>query len=91
MAHRQLIREIAEAMELCRKAGHEPVALLVNPKVSEMLRKELMDYSLRTVTINKIFGLTVTINEILGLTVFEHPKIKDFYLVDNRSWAEQKW
>jgi hypothetical protein len=81
MANREILLEINEARKLCMEAGYEPVALLINPKVSDILREELKDYSLGIITLDKI----------LGLTVFEHPKVKDFYLVDNRTWAEQKW
>lgn len=72
-----------EAKKLCVEAGREPVAFLINPKLADKLTEELKEYPQASANI--------TLNKIFGLTVFEHPKIKDFYLVDDRSWAEQKY
>jgi hypothetical protein len=80
-----ILAQIQEAIRLCREAGRQPIALLINPVVSGRLTQELVhereNYPVRIVDLDKLFGLTV----------FEHRKVKDFYLVDNRSWAEQKW
>ncbi len=77
------ILEMAEAIKLCKEAGREPVAFLINPKLADKLTKELKEHQ----QASAIIGL----NKIFELTVFEHSKIKDFYLVDDRSWAEQKF
>jgi hypothetical protein len=78
-----VVRQIQEAMGLCYEAGREPVALLVNPEVLDVLKQELKTSMLLLPDnpINmKLFGLPVLL-----------AKVKDFYLVDNRSWAEQKF
>ena len=79
-----VVRQIQEAMSLCYEAGREPVALLVNQKVLEALNQEL----------RKTFMLPSPDNPF-NITLFGLPvllaKVKDFYLVDNRSWAEQKF
>lgn len=78
-----VVRQIQEAMSLCYEAGREPVALLVNPEVLDVLKQELKTSMLPLADnpINiKLFGLPILV-----------AKVKDFYLVDNRSWAEQKF
>jgi hypothetical protein len=79
-----VVMQIQEAMMLCYKAGREPVALLVNQEVLEVLNQEL----------RKTFMLPSSDNPF-NITLFGLPvllaKVKDFYLVDNRSWAEQKF
>jgi len=82
-----ILMEIQEAIRLCLEAGREPIALLINPKVLDTLSQKLENYLPGNASLNRIAGL----NKIFGLTVFEHPSVKDFYLVDDRSWAEQKW
>jgi hypothetical protein len=78
-----VVRQIQEAMSLCYEAGREPVALLVNPEVLDVLNQEL-NTSMLPLPDNpiniKLFGLPILV-----------ANVKDFYLVDNRSWAEQKF
>ena len=76
-----IIVEIQEAIKLCVEAGRKPILILINPEVSDRLSEELKNYP----------PGTISFNEILGLKVIEDQKIKDFYIVDERSWAEQKW
>jgi len=79
-----VVRQIQEAMSLCYEAGREPIALPVNQKVLEALNQEQRKTFMLSLSDNpintKLFGLPVLL-----------AKVKDFYLVDNRSWAEQKF
>lgn len=81
MQKRSIFLEIEEAIRLCREAAREPILILVNPKVSDRLKEELENYPRGIIDFNMIFGLQV----------IEHQKAQDFFIVDNRSWAEQKW
>jgi len=78
-----VVRQIQEAISLCYEAGREPVALLVNQEVLEVLNQELKTSMLPSP--DNPFNIT-----LFGLPVLL-AKVKDFYLVDNRSWAEQKF
>jgi hypothetical protein len=60
METKQVSTQIGEAVDSCEKAGYKPVALLVNPKVLEILNEEIRDYPMKQVKIAKFFGLTVT-------------------------------
>lgn len=85
-----ILTQIQEAIRLCKEAGREPIALVVNPKaldkLYEDLRKSTEEDFLRSTGSSSAY-----LSKLWGLTIFEHEKVKDFYLVDNRSWAEQKW
>jgi peptide deformylase len=76
-----IINKIQEAIKLCLESGRKPTLILINPEVSDKLSEELKSYP------EGIIGF----NKILGLQVIENQKIKDFYIVDDRSWWEQKW
>jgi len=79
-----VVRQIQEAISLCYEAGREPVALLVSHEVFEILNKEL----------RKTFmpdDLTKEQAKLFDLPLLVVAKMKDFFLVDNRSWAEQKF
>lgn len=77
-----VVRQIQEAMSLCYKAGREPVVLLVNQEVFDVLNRKLRDTFMffSSDYLIKLFGLPILV-----------ANVKDFYLVDNRSWAEQKF
>lgn len=85
-----ILRQIQEAISLCREAGRKPIALVVNPKVLDKLYLDLQKSTNRNFLRSTGFS-SARISKLFGLTVFEHAKVKDFYLVDDRSWAEQKW
>jgi len=85
---------IMETIALCREADREPVLIVMNPKTFTKLVDELDGFS-------KLFsGLLYTMYKLRhptffgtyqGISVIVSPKVKDFFIVDNRSWAEQKW
>ena len=78
-----VVRQIQEAMSLCYKAGREPVALLVNQGTLDKIEQELIEIfmpALSDKSIKLLFGLPILV-----------ANVKDFFLVDNRSWAEQKF
>jgi len=76
-----VVRQIQEAIGLCMKAGREPIALVVNPKVLNKLHEDpLLSTGYSSAFLSKLFGLPIFL-----------ANVKDFYLVDNRSWAEQKF
>jgi hypothetical protein len=78
-----VVRQIQEAMSLCYEAGREPVALLVNQGMLDKIEQELREIfmpALSDKSIKLLFGLPILV-----------ANVKDFYLVDNRSWAEQKF
>ena len=81
MEKTHILSEIQEALKLCMDAGHKPILILINPEVADQLIDEVKNYP------PEIIGL----DAILGFKVIEEKKIKDFYIVDDRSWAEQKW
>jgi len=79
-----IVRQIQEAMSLCYEAGREPVALLVNQETLYKIEQELRDIFVPPPPLSdksiKLFGLPILM-----------ANVKDFFLVDNRSWAEQKF
>jgi hypothetical protein len=78
-----VVRQIQEAMSLCYEAGREPVALLVNQGTLDKIEQELREIfmpALSDKSIKLLFGLPILV-----------ANVKDFFLVDNRSWAEQKF
>ena len=79
-----VVRQIQEAMNLCYEAGREPVALIMNQetlyKIEQELRCGFMPPLSDKKSIKLLFGSPVLL-----------AKVKDFYLVDNRSWVEQKF
>ena len=78
-----VVRQIQEAMSLCYEAGREPVALLVNQGTFDKIEQELREIfmpALSDKSIKLLFGLPILV-----------ANVKDFFLVDNRSWAEQKF
>jgi hypothetical protein len=90
MPKTMILTEIQEAIRLCKEARREPIALVFNPKVLDKLYLDLQKSTNPNFLRSTGFS-NARISKLFGLTVFEHAKIKDFYLVDNRSWAEQKW
>jgi hypothetical protein len=85
-----ILTQIQEAIRLCREAGRKPIALVFNPKVLEKLYEDLQNSGEQDFRLSTGYS-SAYMKKLLGLTIFEHPEIKDFYLIDNRSWAEQKW
>ena len=65
-----------------KKSGHEPQIILVHPHIHEKLVEEAQ----QTCRI----GIT-TIQTLYGCNYIITPKVVDFFIVDNRSWTEQKW
>ena len=78
-----VVRQIQEAMSLCYKAGREPVALLVNQGTLDKIEQELREIFMPTLS-------DKSIKLLLGSPILL-ANVKDFFLVDNRSWAEQKF
>ncbi|MDH5460200.1 MAG: hypothetical protein OEY95_07350 [Candidatus Bathyarchaeota archaeon] len=68
-------KQIQEAIELCMKANRKPSLILINPEVLIKFKEEVGS----------------DIETIFGIEYIEHPKIKDFFIVDDRSWTEQKF
>jgi len=83
-AETSITQEILTALALCFKAGREPVALLINGENFELLVSELKAKYM-PVPLSKMPP------ELFGIPILVVPQVKDFYLVDNRSWREQKW
>ncbi|MGB8780560.1 MAG: hypothetical protein WCD81_07925 [Candidatus Bathyarchaeia archaeon] len=79
-----IIEQVEEAIKLCKEAGREPIALVINPKVLDKIYEELR----RSTQPN---FPRAYIMKLFDLTIVEHVKARDFFIVDNRSWAEQKF
>ena len=79
-----IVRQIQEAMSLCYEAGREPVALLVNQETLYKIEQELRDIFVPPPPLSdknlKLFDLPILVANVI-----------DFFLVDNRRWAEQKF
>jgi hypothetical protein len=85
-----ILTQIQEAIKLCQEAGRKPIALVVNPKILDKLYEDLQK-STEQDFLHVTGYSSAYLSKLFGLTIFEHTKTKDFYLVDNRSWTEQKW
>jgi hypothetical protein len=75
------LEQIQEAIKLCEEAGRKPIAIVIHPKVFDEINKELPARNF----------LPTNAKELYGLTIFLSAKAKDFFLVDSRSWAEQRF
>jgi hypothetical protein len=75
-----IFQEILAARALCFRANRKPVALLINKENFDLLIDELKEKN-----------ITVSPKELFGIPILVVPQVKDFFLVDNRSWREQKW
>jgi len=74
-------KQIMEAKTLCLEAGRIPIAVLMNQKTFDELEAERKQHvGSRGYEVCTIFGMPIKI----------FPEIVDFFIVDKRSWAEQK-
>jgi len=81
----EIIAQIREGLRLCRVANGKPVLVLINPHTLAILMEQ--EFGL-----DKLFfhGLEEA-KTVFGIEIIETDKVKDFFVVDDRSWAEQKW
>jgi len=81
----EILAQIHEAIRLCSKANREPVLILIHPATLAMLIEQ--EYGL-----DKLWETSMRSKQtVFGYDIIETLKVKDFFVVDNRSWAEQKW
>lgn len=76
--------KIKTAIRICQESLREPIIIITHPKIfREMILEGLEDgYNMWGFCENStVFGMKIVVS----------PLVKDFQLVSNRSWVDQKW
>jgi hypothetical protein len=75
--------QIMESLKLCHEAGREPLLIIMNPNTFAGLLEDLD-------SITKLIPLMPP-QTLFGMPIEIRSDVTDFFIVDKRSWAEQKF
>ena len=96
----KILDQISEAKRLCIEAGRKPVLILIHPDTYIKLRRECNDLAYcnpkfepeqHPSPLDQMTAAHYELETVFGIKIRIEPLVKDFFLVDDRSWNEQKW
>ena len=90
MVRGRILDQIVEAISNCKEANREPIMILVNPNVYEAIRQEVSMKERIFCNTHPISGGVVR-ETLFGLDIVRNFSVKDFLIIDDRSWYEQKF
>lgn len=81
---------ISDAVALCIEVGREPMLIVIHPKVFCELIDEFDEYRLMSDVSRRMIKRDPSFHGFYrGMMVIVNSRVKDFFIVDDRSWAEQ--